>query len=51
MKAASDSGRCRRGFSNPVRVMVLPRNVISAGGAGWIERKFGGAATVVRTWP
>jgi len=31
-------------------VIVLPRNVIWDGGAGWIERKFGGAATLAFTW-
>src|SRR5258705_12617262 len=40
----------RSGFSRPTRLIVLPRNVICDGGAGWIERRFGGAATPALTW-
>jgi len=39
----------RSGLSRPTSVIVLPRNVICDGGAGWIERRFGGAATLART--
>ena len=40
----------RSGLSRPTSVIVLPRKVICDGGAGWIERRFGGAATLARTW-
>src|SRR2546425_85920 len=39
----------RSGLSSPTSVIVFPRNVICDGGAGWMERRFGGAATPART--
>jgi hypothetical protein len=39
----------RSGFSRPVREIVVPWKVISPGGAGWMDRRLGGAETDGRT--